>query len=119
MKNRLIAIWLITVYDVFDKLEGKYEPDRPDISLSGDRYFYENPLIAKDHCRWQWHDCPCCPPMILKMAGALPRYIYAYDDDGVYINLFISSEAGLSLKGSGLHLRQTTAYPCCPGNRSC
>lgn len=81
------------------------------ISLSGNRYFYENPLIAKDHRRWQWHDCPCCPPMILKMAGVLPRYIYAYDNDGVYINLFIGSEAGFSFKETRLHLKQTTAYP--------
>ncbi|MBN9381239.1 MAG: glycoside hydrolase family 127 protein [Chitinophagaceae bacterium] len=81
------------------------------ISLNGNRYFYENPLIAKDHRRWQWHDCPCCPPMILKMAGVLPRYIYACDDESVYINLFIGSEANLTLKGNRLRLKQTTAYP--------
>jgi len=81
------------------------------ISLTGNRYFYENPLIAKDHRRWQWHDCPCCPPMILKMAGALPQYIYGYNDSGIYINLFIGSEAAVTLKNTQLLLRQTTAYP--------
>ena len=81
------------------------------VSLSGDRYFYENPLVAKGHRRWQWHDCPCCPPMILKMAGALPQYIYGYDGEGIYINLFIGSEAAFSFSGSELHLRQTTEYP--------
>ncbi|MDO6435443.1 glycoside hydrolase family 127 protein [Flavitalea sp. BT771] len=81
------------------------------VSLDGHRYFYENPLIANDHRRWQWHDCPCCPPMILKLAGALPQFIYAYDDDGVYVNLFIGSEAAITMKGSDLQLRQFTEYP--------
>jgi DUF1680 family protein len=81
------------------------------VSLTGDRYFYENPLVASGHKRWEWHDCPCCPPMILKMVGALPQYIYAYDDNGVYVNLFIGSEAILPLKGSELRLTQTTGYP--------
>ena len=81
------------------------------ISLDGHRYFYENPLIAHDHKRWQWHDCPCCPPMILKLAGALPQFIYAYDDEGVYVNLFIGSEAALTIKGADVQLRQSTEYP--------
>jgi len=49
--------------------------------------------------------------MILKMAGALPQYIYAYDDKGVYVNLFIGSEAKIPFKGSALYLKQTTDYP--------
>ena len=39
------------------------------ISLSGDHFFYENPLIGNGNKRWAWHSCPCCPPMILKMVG--------------------------------------------------
>lgn len=81
------------------------------ISLDGHRYFYENPLTGHDHKRWQWHDCPCCPPMILKLAGALPQFIYAYDDGGVYVNLFIGSEAALTVKGLDLQIRQSTEYP--------
>ncbi|MDB5155402.1 MAG: six-hairpin glycosidase [Mucilaginibacter sp.] len=81
------------------------------VSLSGDHYFYENPLIATDHKRWAWHDCPCCPPMILKMVAALPQYIYGYDDKSLYVNLFIGSEADLKLNGSGIMLKQTTGYP--------
>jgi len=81
------------------------------ISLSGDHYFYENPLIAKGHKRWQWHDCPCCPPMILKMAGVLPRYIYGYNDSGVYVNLFIGSEAEIVSNNTQMFIRQTTEYP--------
>lgn len=82
------------------------------VSLSGDHYFYENPLLAPDHKRWAWHDCPCCPPMILKMVGALPQYIYAYDDSSVYVNLFIGSNANITISPeTKISLKQTTQYP--------
>ncbi len=82
------------------------------ISLSGDHYFYENPLTATDHKRWAWHDCPCCPPMILKIASALPAYIYATDDDAVYVNLFIGSTARVNLKAvKNITINQVTQYP--------
>jgi len=82
------------------------------ISLGGDHYFYENPLVATDHNRWAWHDCPCCPPMILKIVGALPGYIYATDDEGVYVNLFIGSTAKINLRSNkNIEVKQVTNYP--------
>lgn len=82
------------------------------VSLDGTHYHYENPLTATSHPRWSWHDCPCCPPMILKMVGALPQYIYAYDSSSVYVNLFIGSEATVPVSnGKALSLTQRTGYP--------
>ncbi len=85
------------------------------VSLKGDTYFYENPLEAgRNRARWSWHACPCCPPMFLKLMGALPGYIYAADPGGVYVNLFIGSRARMDLggeKGTQLSLAQTTNYP--------
>ena len=81
------------------------------VSLQGDHYFYENPLVATEHQRWAWHSCPCCPPMLLKMVSALPGFIYAYDAQGVYVNLFIGSEADLRVGSTALHLKQVTQYP--------
>ena len=82
------------------------------VSLKGNAYFYENPLEAgQKRTRWAWHGCPCCPPMFLKIMGALPGYIYAQEPGGVYVNLFIGSTASLTVKGTGVALRQTTRYP--------
>ncbi|SFM57660.1 DUF1680 family protein [Chitinophaga sp. YR627] len=81
------------------------------LSLSGDHYFYENPLIAKDHKRWAWHSCPCCPPMILKMVAAIPEYIYAADKTGLYVNLFIGSEYKGAVGDKKVSLKQSTQYP--------
>jgi DUF1680 family protein len=96
--------------DVFERV--LYNNLLSGVSLSGDHYFYENPLVATDHNRWAWHDCPCCPPMILKMLGALPGYIYATGDDGVYVNLFIGSIAKMNLKTiKNIEVKQVTNYP--------
>lgn len=82
------------------------------VSLSGNRYFYENPPEAgKNRVRWPWHACPCCPPMFLKLMGAFPGYIYAKSADAFYVNLYASSDVQTKLADSSIALRQTTRYP--------
>jgi DUF1680 family protein len=82
------------------------------VSLKGDTYFYENPLEAEpSRARWAWHECPCCPPMFLKLMGAMPGYIYAADSDSAYVNLFVGSRATLPLPQTKVEVRQTTRYP--------
>ena len=65
------------------------------LSAVGDdfrHFFYQNPLQSEgDLRRWDWHGCPCCPPMLLKLFSALNSFIYAYDDLCVNVNLFIGS----------------------------
>jgi DUF1680 family protein len=99
-----------------DELERSlYNGSLAGVSQHGQSYFYENPLAAgRDRARWSWHACPCCPPMFLKLMGALPGYIYATDAAGVYINLFIGSRAEVRLGDENrtrLSLAQTTKYP--------
>lgn len=82
------------------------------VSLKGDTYFYQNPLVADpSRTRWSWHTCPCCPPMFLKLMGALPSYIYATDSDGLYVNLFVGSMATIQVNGTEVAVHQTTKYP--------
>lgn len=81
------------------------------VSQSGTRYFYENPLVSRDNARWDWHDCPCCPPMFLKFMAALPGYIYAHSDEAVYINQHIGSKTEIDLQDQSIHIEQQTAYP--------
>ncbi|TCC98216.1 beta-L-arabinofuranosidase domain-containing protein [Pedobacter psychroterrae] len=82
------------------------------VSLSGDKYTYQNPLNAHDHSRWEWHSCPCCPPMFLKMVSELPNYIYASSGDRLYVNMFIGSDANILLaKKTKVSISQKTNYP--------
>lgn len=81
------------------------------VAADGQHYHYENPLISKDRKRWNWHGCPCCPPMFLKMVGALPGYIYAHNENAIFVNLFIGSEAEVSVKSTKVNIKQVTEYP--------
>ena len=69
------------------------------VSQSGNCYTYQNPLNANGMDRWPWHDCPCCPPMLLKMTGLVPSMIYSYYKGNLFINLLIGSEAELDIPG--------------------
>jgi DUF1680 family protein len=80
-------------------------------SLAGHSYYYQNPLIGRGRRRWEWHGCPCCPPMFLKMMGALPGMIYAQAPGAVYVNLFAGSRATLKVGDSTVRIRQSTRYP--------
>lgn len=82
------------------------------ISLSGVNYTYQNPLNAEKHGRWEWHGCPCCPPMFLKIVSALPGFIYSHKGNDLYVNLFIGSETQMKVNGKiNVQLKQETRYP--------
>lgn len=78
------------------------------VSADGVKYTYENPLQSQgDYNRWAWHGCPCCPPMLLKIAGTLPSMIFAECGADVWLNLHIDStltrpDAKLRLAGKKL-----------------
>ena len=79
------------------------------IGLDGKSYYYQQPLSSKENSRWEWiNHTPCCPPMFLKFFSELPSYIYAYDDNDVYVNQFISSKAVLP---NGVTIEQQTDMP--------
>lgn len=63
------------------------------VSEDGVHYTYVNPLESKgDIERWSWHECPCCPPMLLKLVGIMPSYIFAEEGDNLWLNLYIDSK---------------------------
>ena len=81
-------------FDVFERVF--YNNVLASLSESGVKYTYINPLVSHgDIERWDWHQCPCCPPMLLKMMGALKTYIWSYSGDDLYLNLHIGSETGI------------------------
>jgi DUF1680 family protein len=82
------------------------------ISLTGDHYAYENSLVGQDIKRWNWHECPCCPPMFLKLVSELPEYIYSQEGNAIFVKLFIGSEAKIKFdNGQNVLVKQTTNYP--------
>ncbi|MBQ8510813.1 MAG: glycoside hydrolase family 127 protein [Clostridia bacterium] len=63
------------------------------VSADGTRFTYQNPLETDGNfTRHPWHNCPCCPPMLLKIFSSLGTYVCAYTDGDVYVNLYVGSE---------------------------
>lgn len=82
------------------------------VSLSGDRFFYPNPLESKgQHQRSAWFGCACCPSNICRFLPSIPGYMYASDSSTVYINLYARSSADIALKTSKVTVSQATDYP--------
>jgi DUF1680 family protein len=82
------------------------------LSLSGDRFFYPNPLISKgDHERKSWFTCACCPSNLPRFVMAVPGNVYATAGDKVFVNLFVQGTARLRRPGGDVILEQETRYP--------
>jgi DUF1680 family protein len=83
------------------------------ISLSGDKFFYVNPLASKgDHHRVPWFDTSCCPTSLVRFLPSLSQYMYAISENGIVVNQYINSEGTLEIaEGLAVNLKQTTNYP--------
>jgi DUF1680 family protein len=82
------------------------------VSLEGNRFFYPNRLETfQGEERSPWFACACCPSNIVRFVPSIPGYIYAYQGDRLYVNLFIGSRARIPLSGQIISLRQETRYP--------
>jgi DUF1680 family protein len=82
------------------------------VSLSGDRFFYQNPLeSAGRYVRSPWFEVACCPPNLTRFLPSLPGYVYATQGETVFVNLFIAGGARVDLGGKKVLLTQDTRYP--------
>lgn len=82
------------------------------ISLSGDRYFYVNPLADRGrHRRQRWFECACCPPNIARLIAYVPGMLYAKARESIYVVLYAASRARIELESGHVELVQRTRYP--------
>ncbi|MGQ9514107.1 MAG: glycoside hydrolase family 127 protein [Thermoproteota archaeon] len=97
----------------FDVLElSLYNGALSGISLDGERYFYVNPLADRgEHRRQSWFECACCPPNVARLIASIPGYCYSLSKEGIWINLYIESEARIEFEGKTVILQQRTRYP--------
>lgn len=82
------------------------------IALSGDRFFYDNPLESDGvHERQEWFGCACCPSNVTRFMASIPGYMYGVKESNVYINLFVGSDAEIIMGDNKVKLTQVTEYP--------
>jgi DUF1680 family protein len=82
------------------------------ISLSGDRFFYDNPLESLGgYHRSAWFGCACCPSQISRFLPSVGNYIYSLSEKDVWVNLYIGSNAKINYPDDNLEIIQSTNYP--------
>ena len=100
-------------YDVVER--ALYNTVLAGINIEGDRYFYVNPLeVVPEFCtshtymdhvkpvRQKWFGVACCPTNVARTLASLGQYIYAQDEEALYIHQFISSTAKTVINGNEL-----------------
>lgn len=87
------------------------------ISLDGTKYFYTNKLtIGKQGRRGQTSGVRtrclfCCPAKLPGFVAGIGRWVYAKDERGIYVNLYVGSSAEIALPNQKIELAQETRYP--------
>ena len=103
--------------DVFERT--LYNGFLSGVSLSGDRFFYPNPLEydgkeVNNHGhagRAPWFGCACCPPNVLRTMASLTGYAYAVKDTELYVNIYAPGKARAEVGGETIGITQETHYP--------
>jgi uncharacterized protein len=97
-------------YDTFERT--LYNGYLSGVSLSGDRFFYQNPLVSNGTIeRSAYFDVACCPANLSRLMEQIPGLIYAQRDNELYVNLFVGSTAAVNVGGASAHVTQDTEYP--------
>lgn len=92
------------------------------ISLTGDTFFYVNPLAVRRQGREEinerhtgerqgWFGCACCPPNVARLLASLGRYVYSEDEKSLAIHLYVQSRARLRVGDQEVDLSVQTDYP--------
>ncbi|MCR6718818.1 MAG: glycoside hydrolase family 127 protein [Chitinophagaceae bacterium] len=97
-------------YDVLER--SLYNGALDGISLSGDLFFYDNPLASNGrHTRKAWFGTACCPANIARLVASLGNYVYGQSNDAIWVNLYVGSDAKLMVKGKEIAVKMETNYP--------
>ncbi len=87
------------------------------VSLSGDRFFYPNPLASKGgYDRMSWFGCACCPQNLMRFVASLGGYVYSVKNDTktgetLYVGLYISNDAVADIGNNRVKLDMRSGFP--------
>jgi len=82
------------------------------VSLHGDKFFYPNPLASMgQHDRSGWFACACCISNMTRFLPSVPGYVYAQNNNDLYVNLFMGNSSSIKLASGKIGITQSTNYP--------
>lgn len=97
-------------YDVLERT--LYNAFLSGVAMTGDRFFYPNPLESHgQHERSPWFSCACCPSNVTRFIPSVGGYFYAQKDKAIYVNLFGEGTADFKIDKTPVSLEQKTKYP--------
>lgn len=89
-----------------------YNGARDGLSLSGDRFFYGNPLASNGrHFRREWFGTACCPSNIARLVASLGDYIYGASEGSLWVNLYVGSKTTVKTGNRTVAVNMQTNYP--------
>jgi DUF1680 family protein len=89
------------------------------VSMTGDRFFYPNPLETDGKKKFNhgsnerapWFGCACCPVNAVRFIPEIASYVYATRGKELYVNLFMGGSAKIDVEGLPVEIKQATRYP--------
>lgn len=82
------------------------------ISLAGDKFFYGNVLASNGkQARRDWFGTACCPANIARLIESLGNYVYGFNENSIWVNLFVGSQTEIGLKNQQVIIQTQTNYP--------
>ena len=89
------------------------------VGLDGKSFFYTNAMQVSNSYqhpdlereRSGWFTCSCCPTNVVRLLPSVPGYIYAQNANDVFVNLFISGSATLTVNNKAIKITQQNNYP--------
>jgi uncharacterized protein len=89
------------------------------VGMTGDRFFYPNPLEHDGTSRFNqghterapWFGCSCCPVNVVRFIPSIAGYAYATRGDELFVNLFLAGSAEAVVSGTPIKMTQETRYP--------
>ncbi|WP_258104079.1 glycoside hydrolase family 127 protein [Marinoscillum sp. MHG1-6] len=106
-ESRYLDVLELTIYNALNA----------GLSLSGDHYFYPNPLESRKNVeRTPWFGCACCPPNLSRFYNSLSGLFYGQKGNDIYITQYAASQTSIQQKlkngqTSSVSIRQETNYP--------
>ena len=96
--------------DLFER--ASYNAFLSGYGLSGDLFFYPNPLASFGQSeRTPWFVCACCPPNVARFIAEMGGFAYAVEKDKLYVNLYVQGSADVSAGAGKFGIAQKTGYP--------
>jgi DUF1680 family protein len=89
------------------------------LGLDGKSFFYTNAMQVTNNfkhndlepARSGWFDCSCCPTNLTRLLPSIPGYMYATNNQHLFINLFINSKSTVVINHSKVNIEQQNNYP--------